>query len=92
MEENNIRTTIRDVGENSIQQLYEKLLAKGEVQGLEGEVLKRTVQQNAVKQTLLDPIIVRRLPFSCVEWLEFHAFVKALNQEASSFVLYIIQQ
>jgi hypothetical protein len=42
-EENSIRTTVRDVGENSIQELYEKLLARGEVQCLEGEVLKRTV-------------------------------------------------
>ena len=66
-EENNIRTTVRDLGENSIQELYEKLLARGEVQGLKGEVLKRTVQQNAVKQTLLDLIIVRQLPFSYVE-------------------------
>ena len=85
-EENSIRTTARDLGENSIQELYEKLLARGEVQGLEGEVLERTVQQNAVLQTLLDLIIVRRLPFSCVEWPEFHAFVKALNREAPLFI------
>ena len=85
-DENSIRTTAKDLGENSIQELYEKLLARGEVQGLEGEVLKRTVQQNAVKQTLLDLIIVRRLPFSCVEWPEFHAFIKALNREAPSFI------
>jgi hypothetical protein len=38
--------------------LIEKLLAKGEVQGLEGEVLKRTVEQNTVKQALLNLIIV----------------------------------
>jgi hypothetical protein len=30
-EENNRRTTVRDLGEKSIQDLYEKLLAKGEV-------------------------------------------------------------
>lgn len=85
-QENSISTTARDLGDNSVQGLYEKLLARGEVQGLEGEVLKRTVQQNAVKQTLLDLIIIRRLPFSCVEWPEFHAFVKALNREAPSFI------
>jgi hypothetical protein len=62
------------------------LLARGEVQGLEGEVLKRTVHQNTIKQALLDLIIVRRLPFSCVEWPEFHAFVKALNREAPSII------
>lgn len=84
--ENDHRTTARDQGEKSVQDLYEKLLAKGEVQGLEGEVLKRTVQQNTVKQALLDLIIVRRLPFSCVEWPEFHAFVKAINREAPPFL------
>ena len=57
-EENSIHITARDLGESSIQELYEKLLASGEVQGLEGEVLKRTVQQNAIKQTLLDLIII----------------------------------
>jgi hypothetical protein len=85
-EENNIRTTARDLGENSLQELYEKLPAKGEVQGLEGEILKRTIQQNTVKQALLDLVVVRRLPFSLVEWPEFHAFIKALNREASSFI------
>jgi hypothetical protein len=85
-EENNPRTTARDEGEKSVQNLYAKLLTKGEVQGLEGEVLKRIVRQNTAKQTLLDLIIVRRLPFSCVEWPEFHAFVKALNREAPPFL------
>jgi hypothetical protein len=84
--ENNHHTTVRSQGEKSTQDLYEKLLAKGEVQGLEGEVLKRTVQQNTVKQALLDLIIVRRLPFSCVEWPEFHAFIKAINREAPPFL------
>ena len=81
-EENESHTTVRDEGEESIQALYKKLLARGEVQGLEGEVLRRTVEKGAIKQTLLDLIIVRRLPFSYVEWPEFHAFVKALNREA----------
>ena len=65
-----------------MQALYEKLLTKGEVQGLEGKVLRHTVKKGAIKQTLLDLIIVQRLPFSCVKWLEFYAFVKVLNQEA----------
>jgi hypothetical protein len=77
--ENQERMTAKDQGERSLLELYQKLLARGEVQGLEGEVLKRTAHQNTIKQALLDLIIVRRLPFSCVEWLEFHAFVKALN-------------
>ena len=84
--ENQERTTAKDQGERSLSELYQKLLARGEVQGLEGEVLKRTVHRNTIKQALLDLIIVRRIPFSCVEWLEFHAFVKALNREAPSII------
>ena len=83
-EENESRTTVRDEGEESIQALYKKLLARGEVQGLKGEVLRHTVEKGAIKQTLLDLIIVRRLPFSCIEWPEFHAFIKALNREAAN--------
>ena len=45
------------------------------------------VHRSTIKQVLLDLIIVRRLPFSCVEWLEFYTFVKAINQEALSFLL-----
>jgi hypothetical protein len=78
--------TVKDQGESSAQVLYTKLLEKGQIEGLEGEVLKRTVHRNIVKQALLDLIIVRRLPFSCVEWPEFHAFVKALNREAHSII------
>jgi hypothetical protein len=85
-DENNRRASARDEGEKSIQDLYERLLAKGEIQGLEGEILKRTVQQDVIKQALLDLIIVRRLPFSCVEWPELHAFVKVINKEAPSFL------
>jgi hypothetical protein len=45
------------------------------------------VYRNTIKQALLDLIIVQRLPFSCVEWPKFHAFVKALNQEAPLIIL-----
>jgi hypothetical protein len=40
------------------------------------------VYQNTIKQALLDLIIVQRLPFLYVEWLEFYTFIKALNREA----------
>ena len=55
--ENQERTTAKDQGERSLLELYQRLLARGEVQGLEGEVLKRTVHQNTIKQALLDLII-----------------------------------
>ena len=41
--ENQERTTVKDQGEISLLKLYQKLLAKGEVQGLKDKVLKRIV-------------------------------------------------
>jgi hypothetical protein len=81
-EQNTLRTTPRDIGEAYVQELWMKLVEKGESNGFEGEVLKRTIEKKAIKSTLLDLIIVRRLPFRCVEWPEFHAFIKVLNREA----------
>ena len=83
-EQNEIRTTPKDIGVASLKELYEKLAEKGEAKGFEGEVLRRTIEKKAVKETLVDLIVVRRLPFRCVEWLEFHAFIKALNREAET--------
>ena len=42
------------------------------------------VKKEIIQQTLVNLITVRRLPFSCVKWPEFHAFIKALNLEADS--------
>ena len=59
-----------------------KLVKKGESNGFEGEVLKRTIEKKAIKSILLDLIIIRRLLFRYVEWPEFHTFIKVLNREA----------
>ena len=80
---NSTRTTANE----SVQHLYDRILKQGKAKELEGEVLRRTVEKNLIKQTLLDLIIVRRLPFSCVEWPEFHAFVRAINQKADQPVI-----
>ena len=79
---------IRATGTETVEQLYTKLLLRlGNGQDdLDQEILKRTVDQQIVNQTLLDLIIVRRLPFSCVEWPEWHAFVQALNPQGQIFM------
>ncbi len=66
--------------------LYSKLLLESSSTELNQEVLKRTINQQIIDQTLLDLIIVRRLPFSIVEWPEFRHFCVALNQESSPFI------
>jgi hypothetical protein len=85
--ENQPRTTAKDVANQKVAQLYQDILAKGDAKGLEGEVLRRTTDRDVIQRTLTDLILVRRLPFSCVEWPELHAFVKALNPVANSLDL-----
>ena len=53
----------------SIEALYTKLLIQlgSSKDILDQEIPRRTVNQEVVNQTLLELLIVRRLPFSCVE-------------------------
>jgi hypothetical protein len=79
---------IRTTAIETIEALYTKLLLRlgDSKDDLDQEILRRTVNQQVVNQTLLDLIIVRRLPFSCVEWPEWHAFVRALNPQGHIFM------
>ena len=79
---------IRTTATETIEALYTKLLLRlgNSKDDLDQEILRRTVNQQVVDQTLLDLIIVRRLPFSCVEWPEWHAFIQALNPQGYTFM------
>ena len=77
----------RTIATETVEALYDKLLRKlGDQDNVDKEILRRTISQPVVNSTLLDLVVVRRLPFSCVEWPEFHSFVRALNQEACTFI------
>ena len=79
---------IRTTATETVEALYTKLLLRlgDSKDDLDQEILRRTVNQQVVNQTLLDLIIVRRLPFSCVEWPEWHALVQALNPQGRVFM------
>ena len=79
---------IRTTATETVEALYAQLLLRlgGSKDDLDKEILRRTVNQQVVNQTLLDLIIVRRLPFSCVEWPEWHAFIQALNPQGHAFM------
>jgi hypothetical protein len=83
-----LSAVIRTKGHDTVDSLYTQLLLLlGESkETLDQEILQRTVNQQVVNQTLLDLIIVRRLPFRCVQWPEWHAFVKALNPQGQVFM------
>lgn len=79
---------VRTSATETVDALYAKLLLRLDESksGLDQEILRRTVDQQIVDQTLLDLIIIRRLPFSCVEWPEWHAFIRALNPQGHTFM------
>jgi hypothetical protein len=81
-------SSIRMTATETVEELYTKLLLRlgDSKDNLDQEILRRTVNQQVIDQTLLDLIIIRRLPFSCVEWPEWHAFVKALNPQGHIFM------
>jgi hypothetical protein len=81
-------SSIRATASQDVELLYTQLLRRlgDNKDDLDQEILRRTVNQQVVNQTLLDLIIVRRLPFSCVEWPEWHAFVQALNPQSSALI------
>ena len=70
-------SAVRTIAAETVESLYTKLLLQlGDKDSLDQEILRRTVSQSVVSHTLLDLVVVRRLPFSCVEWPEFHALFK----------------
>ena len=80
-------SAVRTIAAETVESLYTKLLLQlGDKDSLDQEILRRTVSQSVVSHTLLDLVVVRRLPFSCVGWPEFHAFIQALNPHGSTFI------
>ncbi len=49
---------------------------------IESTVLNKTLNKDILNQALVNLIIVRNLPFSAVQWPEFHIFCGALNPES----------
>jgi hypothetical protein len=84
--QNEPRRTKQQIAEQSVTELYDILLAANRAKDLDQEVLTRTIDQQLVSQTLLDLIILHRLPFRIVQWPEFHNFCYALNPQSSTFI------
>ena len=49
---------------------------------IESIVLKKTLNKDILNQALVNLIVVQNLPFSAVQWPEFHIFCGALNPES----------
>jgi len=62
-------------------QLYLQAEVSGETGELNSQVLKSQLNQSVINEALITLIVVRNLPFSLVEWPEFHTLCQALNSE-----------
>jgi hypothetical protein len=80
----NQNRTVRDEGQKTLIEYYQKFLERGELQGLRNEILRRTVNKDLMKQALVDLVVRRRVSLSIVEWSEFHTLIGAANPEAPS--------
>ena len=49
---------------------------------IKSAVLKKTLNKDILNQVLMNLIVVQNLPFSIVQWPEFHVFYRALNLES----------
>jgi len=82
-----ITSSIRTTATSSIEALYDNLILKiGDASIVNQEIFRRTINQEVINQTLLDLVIVRRLPYSCIEWPELHTLVRALNPAGTVFL------
>jgi hypothetical protein len=63
-----------------VKELYLKLREENATEEIDKEVLSRLLNKKLVLSALVNLIIVRRLPFSMVEWPEFHEFCISLNR------------
>ena len=55
---------------------------KDETDEMKSYVLNSILNQQVLKQTLVELIVVRNLPFTVIQWPEFHAFCGSLNSIA----------
>jgi hypothetical protein len=83
------RTTPKDGAIQNLLLLYDNLKAKNQTQALQefdSELLQRVINRDAVKQCLVDMIVVQCLPLSIVERDEFRRFCLSLNPEANTLI------
>jgi hypothetical protein len=69
-----------------LEQLHLQAKAAGQADAFESQVLQSQLNQTVVNEALLTLIVVRNLPFTIVEWPEFHTLCQALNSQSEGVI------
>jgi hypothetical protein len=80
------RTNPSEAAAQELLELYDTLRGKIETKQLDSKLLQRVIDKDAIKQCLVDLIVVQCLPLNCVERPEFHRFCLSLNPEARTMI------
>jgi len=69
-----------------LKELYHQAESSGQTSEIDTQVFRKQLDQDVINEALVSLIVVRNLPFSTVEWPEFHTFCQVLNPESKDFV------
>lgn len=72
---------------DQLQQLYVRATSTDQTQQLDVQVLQKALDKDVIDEALVTLIVVQDLPFSIVEWPEFHAFCQVLNPEVKGNII-----
>jgi hypothetical protein len=67
-------------------QLHLQAKAAGHTEQFDSQVLQSQLSQAVINEALISLIVVRNLPFTIVEWPEFHTLCQALNPECKGII------
>ena len=69
-----------------MKELYHQAESSGQTSEIDTQVFRKQLDQDIINEALVSLIVVRNLPFSTVEWPEFHTFCQVLNPKSKDFV------
>jgi|tagenome__1003787_1003787.scaffolds.fasta_scaffold20916204_2 hypothetical protein len=69
-----------------LKQLYLKAESSGQTSEIDTQVFRKQLDQDIINEALISLIVVRNLPFTAVEWPEFHTFCQVLNPESKDAI------
>jgi hypothetical protein len=76
---------------NQLQRLYAKAESLGQTQQIDIHAFRKILNQDIIDEALVSLIVVRNLPFSLVEWPEFHTLCQVLNPESDRYIVCNVQ-
>jgi hypothetical protein len=72
---------------NQLQRLYAKAESLGQTQQIDIQAFRKILNQDIIDEALVSLIVLRNLPFSLVEWPEFHTLCQVLNPESDRYIV-----